>query len=307
MPTGRGHGRGAALTLAAATSAEVAAGDLGRVVRHLEAARDALRLGELYPIHRRAPRRSGAKPRRCRIRTYQARPRSFFHTESNRRRRERLVHRKKVNIIVGLGGLGCAGVLLALGLVMTSNADFSERYVTSQLREQRITFKPTSALTEPERQKRCLVENAGKPLVTGKQAECYANDFIGLHVAQMAKGRSYAEVSQAHMALRTRVADAQKANDPALPDLQKQLAELSAQKNTMFEGQTMRGVLLTSYGFGTLGEKGAQAATAAYGASGAVALLGLAFLGRAVRTPKARTAAGAEAAPARAADVVPAL
>jgi hypothetical protein len=217
------------------------------------------------------------------------------------------VHAKKVNIIVGLGGLGFAGVLLGLGLVMTSNANFSERYVTSQLKEQRITFKPTAALTEAERGKPCLVANAGKPLVTGKQAECYANDFIGLHVAQTGRGRSYAEVSQAHMALRTRVADAQKASDPALPDLQKQLAELSAQKSTMFEGQTMRGVLLTSYGFGTLGEKGAQAATAAYGASGAVAVLGLVFLGRAVRTPKARTAAGAGTAPARAADVVPAL
>ena len=41
---------GAALMLATAASAEVQAGDLARAERHLEAARDELRLGERYPI-----------------------------------------------------------------------------------------------------------------------------------------------------------------------------------------------------------------------------------------------------------------
>jgi hypothetical protein len=218
------------------------------------------------------------------------------------------VKRRTVDIVVGAGGLGIAGVLLVVGIVMASNASFSERYVGSQLKEQRITFKPVSALTEAERGKPCLVKNAGKPLVTGKQAECYANDFIGLHVAQVAKGKSYAEVSSAHMALRAKVADAQKAGDPALPDLQRQLGELSAQKTTMFEGQTMRGALLTSYGFGTLGEKGAQAATAAYGASALAALVGLAFLLHALRTRKAQPAVSSETAAARqVGDALPAV
>ena len=45
-----GMREGAALMRAAAASAEVGAGDLERAARHLEAARDELRLGELYPI-----------------------------------------------------------------------------------------------------------------------------------------------------------------------------------------------------------------------------------------------------------------
>jgi hypothetical protein len=33
------------------------------------------------------------------------------------------------------------------------------------------------------------MKHAGEPLLTGKQAECYANDFIGLHVKSIAGGQ----------------------------------------------------------------------------------------------------------------------
>ncbi|HVL07400.1 MAG TPA: hypothetical protein VM388_15530, partial [Acidimicrobiales bacterium] len=86
--------------------------------------------------------------------------------------------RKTLDLLFSIGGIGLAGLLLVIGVVMSSNADFSEKYVTEQLKEQKITFKAADKLTDEEKQSPCLVEYAGQALTTGKQAECYANEFI---------------------------------------------------------------------------------------------------------------------------------
>ncbi len=107
---------------------------------------------------------------------------------------------------------------------MSSNGDFSETYVTDQLVQQRITFKTAAALTDEERKADCLVEYAGQTLTTGKQAECYANEFIGLHLKTIGGGKTYAEMGDVQTALRAQIAAAQSAGDPAVADLQSQLA-----------------------------------------------------------------------------------
>lgn len=196
--------------------------------------------------------------------------------------------RRTLDILFSIGGLGIAALLAIMGLVMTSNANFSQKYVTDQLAQQKITFKPAAALTEQERQYACLVEHAGQPLLTGKQAECYANHFIGLHVKNTAGGKTYAELGDVQTALRAQIAEAQKVSDPELPALQKQLADATAQRETVFKGETLRGVLLTSYGFSTLGEKADQAATVAYLGAGLMLLLSLAGAVHAARTPKTK-------------------
>ena len=71
-----------------------------------------------------------------------------------------------------------------------------------------------------------------------------------------------------------------------MADLQKQLADVTAQRETVFKGETLRGLLLTSYGFSEMGAKAAQAATVAYGAAALLFLLSLAGLVHAYRTPK---------------------
>ncbi|MGH9265257.1 MAG: hypothetical protein ACRD1D_11255 [Acidimicrobiales bacterium] len=196
--------------------------------------------------------------------------------------------RRTLDILFSIGGLGIAALLAIMGLVMTSNANFSQKYVTDQLAQQKITFKPAAALSEEERQYACLVEHAGQPLLTGKQAECYANHFIGLHVKNTAGGKTYAELGDVQTALRAQIAEAQKVSDPELPALQKQLADTIAQRETVFKGETLRGVLLTSYGFSTLGEKADQAATVAYLGAGLMLLLSLAGAIHAARTPKTK-------------------
>ena len=90
--------------------------------------------------------------------------------------------RRTLDVLFSAGGIALAGLLLVLGLVMTSNANFAKGYVKDQLSQQHITFTPADALTAEEKQSACLVKYAGQPLTTGKQAECYANDYIGLHL-----------------------------------------------------------------------------------------------------------------------------
>jgi hypothetical protein len=88
--------------------------------------------------------------------------------------------------------------------------------------------------------------------------------------------------------LRAEVAAAQKNNDPALADLQKQLTEVNVQRETVFKGETLRGLLLTSYGFSEFGAKAGQAATVAYLAAALLVLLGIAGFVHAFVTPKSK-------------------
>jgi hypothetical protein len=197
--------------------------------------------------------------------------------------------RRTLDVVFSAGGLGLAGLLLVLGLVMAGNANFAKGYVTDQLSQQRITFKTADTLTEEERQSPCLVKYAGQPLLTGAQAECYANDFIGLHVKATADGLTYAELGTPQAALRAQVTAAQASNDPALPELQKQLTAVTAQRETVFKGETLRGLLLTSFGFSVFGVKGAQVATVTYGAAALLALLSIAGFAHALTTSKETT------------------
>jgi hypothetical protein len=197
--------------------------------------------------------------------------------------------RKFLDLAVSVGGLVLAGLLLIAGLVLSSNASFANTYVGEQLGQQNIAFKPAAALTEEERARPCLVEYAGQKLTTGKQAECYANDFIGLHLQDTADGKTYAELGAPQADLREQIAEAEASNAANLAQLQAQLAEVSQARDTVFKGETLRGLLLTSYGFSEFGTKAGQAAAVAYGAAALLALLALAGLVHAVRTSPSQT------------------
>ncbi len=210
--------------------------------------------------------------------------------------------RRTLDVLFSLGGLALAGLLLVAGIVLTANADFANNYVRDQLSQQNIQFKAADTLTDEEKAKPCLVEYAGQPMTTGKQAECYANNFIGLHLEGIAGGKTYAELGEPQSALRAQVAEAQKSGAANLADLQKQLADVTSQRETVFKGETLRGLLLTSYGFSEFGTKAGQAATVAYGAAGLLFLLAIAGLIHAYVTPK--TVAFAAPEPKRAKELL---
>ena len=60
---------------------------------------------------------------------------------------------------------------------------------------------------------------------------------------------------------------------------------MTSQRETVFKGETLRGLLLTTYGFSEFGTKAAQAATVSYLAAGLLFLLAIAGFIHAFRTP----------------------
>ena len=203
--------------------------------------------------------------------------------------------RRTLDLVVSAGGLMLAGLLLIAGLVLTSNANFANQYVHDQLSQQQITFKTAATLSDEEKAQACLVTFAGQPLTTGKQAECYANNFIYLHLQGIAGGKTYAQLGDVQTQLRAQVAQAQASGSTNVADLQKQLADTTTARETVFKGETLRGLLLTSYGFSEFGTKAAQAATVAYAASGLMFLLAIFGFIHALVTPKTKAFAAPEA------------
>ena len=208
------------------------------------------------------------------------------------------MQRRTLDLLFSTGGLVLAGLLLVAGFVLTSNANFANTYVTDQLSAQNITFKTADKLTAEEKPLACLTTYAGQKLTTGKQAECYAN-YIGVHLKGIAGGQTYAELGTPQTALRQQVTQARETNAPNLADLEKQLADITATRDTVFKGETLRGLLLTSYGFSEFGTKAGQAATVAYLAAALLALLAILGFIHAFRTPPSRPFAPIEETPKR--------
>jgi len=205
--------------------------------------------------------------------------------------------RRTLDIMFSAGGLVLAVLLLIVGIVLTSNASFAKNYVGDQLSQQHITFATVDKLTANEKNSACLVQYAGQNMTTGKQAECYANEYIGDHLKAIGGGKTYAELGAPQSQLQQQVTAAQKNNDPNLADLQKQLATITAQRETLFKGETLRGLLLTSYGFSVFGDKAGQAALVAYLAAALLALLSIAGFAHAVVIPRTRTFAAVQPSP----------
>jgi hypothetical protein len=157
--------------------------------------------------------------------------------------------RRTLDIIFSVGALVLAGLILVLGLVLQNQANFADDYVHNQLSAQQITFTPAAGLA-PEENAKCLKDNAGKQLVTGKQAECYANNYIAVHLKDVNDGKTYAQTSSEARAIKNQ-------DSPAAQ-------ELNAKVQTLFRGETLRGLLLTSYGFSIFGDRAQTAAYVCY-------------------------------------------
>jgi hypothetical protein len=194
--------------------------------------------------------------------------------------------RRTLDIAFSVGGLALAVLLLVLGLVLQNQANFADDYVREQFAQQRITFTPAERLTEEERAAPCLVENAGKPLETGKQAECYANEYIGLHLAETNEGKTYSETSTEAREAAAVAREATQAGAPNALALQEEADELAATVETLFRGESLRGLLLTSYGFSIFGERAGQAALVAFLAAGVLLLASIAGFVHAFTTPR---------------------
>ena len=110
--------------------------------------------------------------------------------------------RKTFDMILTAGGGVLVVVLLAAGALGIWGYSFANSNVHNQLAEQQISFPPAAAFAHPVAGSEItpsmvgtVSKYAGQPLVTGQQAEVYANDFIAVHLQEIGGGLSYAQLS----------------------------------------------------------------------------------------------------------------
>ena len=168
--------------------------------------------------------------------------------------------RRTLDLIFATGGLVVAILILVLGLVLQNQANFAKNYVHDQLLQQKISFTPANFLKADENNP-CLKKYAGKPLTTGKQAECYANHYIGVHVTLINEGKTYSQTSNDARTMQAQLDAMTDQKSAEAKQLAAQVAALNGKADTLFKGETLRGLLLTTYGFSIFGDR---AQTAAY-------------------------------------------
>jgi hypothetical protein len=184
------------------------------------------------------------------------------------------MRRKTFDAILTAGGLVLAVVLLVAGGLLTWANNFVTDQVHSQLAAEQIFFPPVGPALEDPAIKPYLTKYAGQQLVTGDQAKAYADHFIAVHVKAASGGRTYAQLGGDQNAVKAQIADAKKAGQPTTA-LDEKLAGLTSTRETVFKGETLRGLLLNAYAFGTMGKIAGIAALASFVGAGIMILLTL--------------------------------
>jgi hypothetical protein len=175
--------------------------------------------------------------------------------------------RRAFDIIASTVGLGLAVLLIVAGGLLTWAHTFVQDEVHSQLAAQKIYFPPKSdpELKQPEFA--AVRQYAGQQLTTGDQAQVYADHFIANHLKAIGGGQTYAQLSAKALANPTDT-------------------KLQAQVQTMFRGETLRGLLLNAYAFGKVGTIAGIAAIVAFIGGAVMLVLGGLGLWHARRVPE---------------------
>jgi hypothetical protein len=128
-------------------------------------------------------------------------------------------------------------VLAVVGGFLIWGSTYLHNAVHNQLAAQQIYFPAKAAFAHPKAGTEItpsmipsVSQYAGQQLVTGQQAEAYADHFIAVHLQNMAPGQTYSTLSAKSLA--------QPAN-----------ASLAALVQTVFRGDTLRAMLLNAFGW----------------------------------------------------------
>jgi len=182
--------------------------------------------------------------------------------------------RKVFDTITSAGGAVVVVVLVVAGALLLVGNHYVNSNVRTQLAQQQIYFPPKAAFAHPKAGGEItpsmipsVSQYAGQQLLSGPQAEVWANDFIAVHLYNMPYHGVYANISTAARA---------NPNDKAL----------AALEQTSFQGTTLRGLLLEAYAFSKTGQIMLWGAIASFSLAFVMAILvGLGFW-HAVRTPE---------------------
>jgi len=189
--------------------------------------------------------------------------------------------RKNFDKIVTAVGFGITVILFVGAGLLNWGASFAQDSVKNQLDNQNISFPAAEAMPEATRAQ--LAKWSEMKVTTGEMARDYSDLYIWEHmkgssIAAVGKPATYSEVSGMYMGL-TRGGSTDTA----------QIEKLGALRETLFMGNTLRGMLLTAYAFGTLGVIASYGAIAALLGGVVMLLLSIAGLIHIRRTPESAT------------------
>lgn len=185
------------------------------------------------------------------------------------------MRRKTFDRIMVASGIVVVVVLVVAGALLTWGSSFISSSVHNQLAAQKIYFPPASAFKAAKAGTEItpsmipsVSQYAGEQLTDGAQAEVYADNFIAVHLREIGKGLTYAQVS------------AKSETDPTN-------TALANEVQLLFRGTTLRGLLLSSYAFWQMGQIAGDAALAAFILAGVMLVLVILGLVHIRRTPEA--------------------
>jgi hypothetical protein len=172
------------------------------------------------------------------------------------------MRRRTFDAVAIIAGLVLTVVLAIGGALLLWGHSVVNTDVHNQLAAQKIAF-PTASSPEikalPASDAAAMKQYAGRLMTTGGQAETYADHFIAVHLGKIGGGKTYSQLSAASLA------------NP-------KDAALAQQVQTVFRGQTLRGMLLNAYGWWQMGQIMLISAIVAFCAAGLFLILsGLGF------------------------------
>jgi len=197
-----------------------------------------------------------------------------------------IVRRRTVDTILVAAGVVVSAVLIAAGVLLTWGSNFAEDYVGKELSSQNISFPDAATLQDQGRTD--LVKYAGEQVNTGTEAEAYAS-FINGHLAGIANGATYADMGTPVRVAEDAVTAAQEAgkDQATVAGLQAKADALNGQRDSLFKGETLRGLLLSTFAWSTIGRIAGIAAIVAFVAVGVMLALVMAGLVHRSRTATA--------------------
>jgi len=173
--------------------------------------------------------------------------------------------RRTFDAILTLVGLGITVFLIVAGSLGLWAYNFANSNVHNQLVQQGIVFPPAAAFQNAKVGTEItpsmipvISQYAGQQLSTGKQAEAYADHFIAVHLQEIGGGLTYAQLSAKAMA-QPKGSAAYTADEAVV--------------QTVFQGTTLRGLLLEAYAFWKMGQIALWAAIACFVAAAVMLVL----------------------------------
>ena len=201
------------------------------------------------------------------------------------------MRRKVFDKLASVGGAVVVVILAVAGTMLFVGYNFANNYVHNQLAQQNITFPAAAAFAHPKAGTEItpsmipsVSQYAGQQLLTGQQAQTYANDFIAVHLNQIGGGKSYSQLSSEAM---------------ALPKGSPAYTAAEAKVQSVFQGTTLRGLLLEAYGFSLIATIAFWCAIAAWSLAGLLAVLVAIGFWHAKRTDETEELLPQHAPPAR--------